>query len=582
MTHTRSSFLLKWGLLSMAVIAVTGLFFGAIAPVKATSLPTDFVETLYVNGFANPTAMRFAPDGRLFITQQTGQLRVVENDVLVPTPALALTVDSGGERGLLGLAFDPNFGVDNYIYLYYTVPGIPDPVTPPHNRVSRFAITGNVVNPASEEILLELNNLGTNIHNGGSINFGADGMLYIATGDNGIGSNSQNMNNMFGKILRIEKDGSIPKDNPFYDTATGDNRTIWALGVRNPYTSAFQPGTGLYYINDVGSNGLNAIEEINQGSSGANFGWNVVEGEVGNPLYEDPIYSYTHDNGECAITGGVFYNPTTATFPAEYVGDYFFGDFCASWIYSYDIASDTATPFATSTAVNVTDLAVSADGDLYYLARGGGGQVFKISYVEGSSTETPTSTSTIDPEVTPTETTVPPLDLVVNGGFEVGDVNNTSLPANWKAKNIAKDKIKCNKADKVIAHSGECAFLFKGVPGEKGGLVQKPAVDGLLAGDTLTLHAFVKARKLSLNISNLKLVVKFPTADKVKFTLPLDQNYDDYTELFDTASLTEAPTKVKLTINSRSATGKWWVDDVSLLVNEVLTDTLIPLPLPLP
>ncbi|MBC8170906.1 MAG: PQQ-dependent sugar dehydrogenase, partial [Anaerolineae bacterium] len=294
MTNPRSSFLFKWLLFSTAIIALTGAFFGSISPVNAIDLPTDFIETPYISNVPNPTAMRFAPDGRLFITQQTGELRVVENDILVGTPVLDLTVDFSGERGLLGLAFDPNFAVDNYIYLYYTVPGPIEPPAPPHNRVSRFEITGNVADPNSEDILLELSNLSSsNVHNGGSINFGADGMLYIATGDNGSGGNSQNMANLHGKILRIEKDGTIPEDNPFYDTATGDNRSIWALGLRNPYTAAFQPGTSLFYINDVGSSGIDATEEINEGSSAANFGWDIVEGEAGNPLYDDPVYAYT-------------------------------------------------------------------------------------------------------------------------------------------------------------------------------------------------------------------------------------------------------------------------------------------------
>src|SRR5207247_421716 len=157
---------------------------------------------------SRPTAMEFAPDGRLFVAQQGGQLRVIKDGQLLATPFVNLNVDSSGERGLLGVAFDPNFATNNFIYVYYTVPG-----SPAHNRVSRFTANGDTAVAGSEFILLNLNNLSaaTN-HNGGAIHFGPDGKLYIAVGENANPSNAQTLSNLLGKVLRINSDGSIPND----------------------------------------------------------------------------------------------------------------------------------------------------------------------------------------------------------------------------------------------------------------------------------------------------------------------------------------------------------------------------------
>src|SRR5262249_3312339 len=153
-----------------------------------------FTQSLFVNGLSNPTAMEFAPDGRLFVCQQGGQLRVIKGGVLLPASFLTVTVDSSGERGLLGIAFDPNFARNQYVYIYYTA------TTPAiHNRVSRFTANGDVVLAGSETVLLDIDNLSsaTN-HNGGAIHFGPDGKLYIAVGENADGSNSQTLANLKG------------------------------------------------------------------------------------------------------------------------------------------------------------------------------------------------------------------------------------------------------------------------------------------------------------------------------------------------------------------------------------------------
>jgi hypothetical protein len=179
-------------------------------------------------------------------------------------------------------------------------------------------------------------------------------------------------------MLRINSDGTIPSDNPFFNTASGANRSIWALGLRNPFTFAFQPGTNRMFINDVGQN---AWEEINDGIAGSNYGWPNTEGPTTNPAFRSPLFSYGHGNGPttgCAIAGGAFYNPSTVQFPASFLGKYFFADLCSGWIRMLNPTDNTAEGFATGVAQPV-DLKVSNDGSLYYLARGSS-SVFRVQF----------------------------------------------------------------------------------------------------------------------------------------------------------------------------------------------------------
>ena len=202
---------------------------------RAATVPAGFTETIIASGLASPTAMQIAPDGRLFVCEQGGRLRVIKGGVLLPTPFLTVTVNATGERGLLGVAFDPEFARNGHVYIYYTA------TTPTvHNRISRFTASGDTAVAGSEVVLLELDSLSsaTN-HNGGAMAFGPDGKLYAGVGDNANGAHSQSLNTLHGKMLRVEKDGSIPTDNPFYSLAAGKNRAIWAMGLRNPFTSAF-------------------------------------------------------------------------------------------------------------------------------------------------------------------------------------------------------------------------------------------------------------------------------------------------------------------------------------------------------
>jgi glucose/arabinose dehydrogenase len=333
----------------------------------AATVPTGFTDAVVVSGLSNPTAMAMAPDGRIFVCQQGGALRVIKNGVLLPTPFLTVTVDSAGERGLLGIAFDPNFVSNQLVYVYYTAtsPAI-------HNRISRFTANGDVALAGSETIIMELPNLSTATnHNGGAMHFGPDGNLYVAIGENANGANAQSLATRLGKILRMTSTGGVPPDNPFIGQTTGANQTIWALGLRNPFTFSFQNGTGRMFINDVGQN---TWEEINDGIAGSNYGWPTCEGFCNPPnaSFRDPIFAYMNDAQTCAITGGAFYNPQAPQFPANFVGNYFFADFCGGWIRRLDPAAGNAvSDFATGISSPV-DLMVSPDGFLYYLARGAG------------------------------------------------------------------------------------------------------------------------------------------------------------------------------------------------------------------
>jgi glucose/arabinose dehydrogenase len=346
-------------------------------PAKANTLPDGFIEIDIATNLGLVTGFEFAPDGRIFVTTQDGKVRVIKNGGLLREPFLKLDVNMSPERGLLGITFDPEFASNQYVYLYYTVS-----VPPIHNRLSRFTANGDVVLEGSEVPLLDIEPLLTTSHNGGDIHFGPDGKLYVAVGENAIGANAQTLENRLGKILRINADGTIPTDNPFYETALGTSRAIWAVGLRNPYRFTFQPGTNRMFINDVGEN---MWEEINEGIAGGNYGWPENEGYSGVTPFISPLYVYPHKGDAptgCAITGGAFYNPPTAQFPAEYVGKYFFTDFCGAWIYYVDpedSAPLTPTLFSKSASAPV-DLEVGSDGSLYYAARGGDGSIRKIGY----------------------------------------------------------------------------------------------------------------------------------------------------------------------------------------------------------
>jgi glucose/arabinose dehydrogenase len=342
-------------------LVLLGLLAQAL-PALAATLPAGFTETEIARGIVRPTAMALAPDGRIFVCEQTGALRVIKDGRLLPDPFVTVKVFTEGERGLVGVTVDPDFPRTPHVYVYYTATG---PVV--HNRVSRFTAQGDKAIKGSELAILDLPQLVKPIHNSGTMRFGPDGYLYIAVGENGVPENAQSLANPLGKILRIAKDGTIPAGNPFYDRTSGIAKAIWVLGLRNPFSFAFQPGTGRMFIDDVGNK---TWEEIDDGVAGANYGWPVTEGPANDPRFQAPLYAYRHgptpETG-CAITGGAFYDPEEPQFPAPFLGTYLFSDFCSGWIRRFDPATKAVAAFATGIGSPI-GLQVGDDGSLYYLS----------------------------------------------------------------------------------------------------------------------------------------------------------------------------------------------------------------------
>jgi putative heme-binding domain-containing protein len=333
------------------------------------TLPPGFAAEVVATGFTGATALEVAPDGRIFVCEQTGTLRVIKNGKLLPEPFVKLPVDSSWERGLIGVTVAPGFPKSPYVFVCYVA------AKPyPHHVVSRFTAAGDIAEPASEKILLEGDDqtkLGGDVpagHQGGALHFGIDGKLYISIGEQTAGKPAQDLHSLLGKILRINPDGSIPDDNPFVVKTTGKYRAIWAMGCRNPFTFAVQPETGRIFINDVGG----IAEEINEGIAGANYGWPIVEhGPKTDPRFRGPVYHYPT---ACII--GAAFAPADLPWPKEYRSQYFFGDFNHGWIKTLDPATGRAgrvnAPVVKTFATGLrrpVDLRFAPDGSLYVLLR---------------------------------------------------------------------------------------------------------------------------------------------------------------------------------------------------------------------
>lgn len=294
--------------------------------------------------FDQPVLLTAPPDGtdRIVVVEQPGRVRIFANDANVTAMATLLDlsgqVQFGGEEGLLGLAFHPDFASNGWFYVYYTAG------SPRRSVLSRFTIgpDPNVAEPASEQILLEVAEPYSN-HNAGSLAFGPDGKLYVACGDGGSGNdpqnNAQSLDNLLGKILRLEADGSVPPDNPFVGQGGGVREEIWAYGLRNPWRTSFDHATGRLWVGDVGQG---AQEEIDVIERGANFGWRVFEGTRGNvnptglpaSAFTSPVLAYGRSEG-AAVVGGYVYRGSAV--PAL-LGAYVYADFVSGnvWALVYD------------------------------------------------------------------------------------------------------------------------------------------------------------------------------------------------------------------------------------------------------
>jgi glucose/arabinose dehydrogenase len=372
-----------------------------------------FIDQVFENGLNDPTSMAFTPDGRLFVAEKGGTLRVIKNGALLAAPFLSVPVSTSGERGLIGVAIDPNFATNKYVYVQYTTSS--DPI---HNKVSRF--TASASNPdvaaaGSELTIIDLDALDGSYHNAGALHFGGDGKLYIAAGDNGHSSDAQKLTTRLGKILRINSDGTIPADNPFYNTS-GTKKEVWALGLRNPFTFAFS-NTGVMYINDVGKD---LVEEVNQGASGGNYGWPTCEGPCTTNGFTNPIYSYQHPPGEGrSIAGGAFYH--ASQFPTEYQGNYFFADYVANFIKRLTAGNQVADFLAD--APTPVDIDVGPDGSLYYLSYQNG-EVHRVQY-QGGGNGVPNAVAAASPTFG-----TPPLAVNFDGSGST-DPDGDALGYSW-------------------------------------------------------------------------------------------------------------------------------------------------------
>jgi len=368
-----------------------------------------------VSGVVAPTAIRFEPvTGDLWITEKgsgvvSGTARVRVRDAVTGAMTTALTrscVDSQGERGLLGLIFDPDYGTNHHVYLFYTRRYESSGAcfesgqsAGSRNIVARFVESNGQLD--SETVLLRGPGLGpaSMIHNGGSLAFADDGTLLVSMGDGGVGPVStnpaRNLSDLRGKILRIARDGSVPSDNPFVGVA-GARPEIWALGFRNPFRIAVDPSTGTVIIGDVGES---LWEEIDLGIAGADYGWPCYEAGVpastcspapapGSLTF--PVFAYSHNGPSPPATGGaIIAGPvyTAAAFPPDYAGSYFFADYVAGWIQNATIDAGGGLSeirgFLTGAAGPV-DLAVSPDGCLCYAAINVS-EVHEVCYAGGAN-----------------------------------------------------------------------------------------------------------------------------------------------------------------------------------------------------
>ncbi len=438
---------------------------------KASQLPPGFAEQLIASNL-DPTDMVIAPDGRIFITFKSGQIRVFEKGVLRTDPFFSIEVDNYNERGLGHMALDPNFDTNHYFYVYYTVK------EQNHNRVSRFTANGDYFLPTSEKILLELDALSGTIHNAGDMVFGADGKLYISVGEGANPANAQSFTTLLGKVLRINPDPAnlIPADNPFVSTTTGKYQAIWALGFRNPFSMDIQSSTGKIFVSEVGQE---TWEEVNEVQAGKNYGWPLVEGllttQVAPANYKDPIYAYHHGtaaNQGCAVVGAMFYNPRQNQFPSEYVGKYFFADYCNGYIAYIDPATAVVKTFSTGVTRPLA-MIVAPDGTMYYLARsgiGGGSEADNTSTTSGTLWKVNYTGSGIPTIASQPANAIAPIGDDVEFIFTAS--GNQPLTYQWQKNGVA------------IVGATQASYIFKNVQLTDSGVKLKCVVSNSLGSAT--------------------------------------------------------------------------------------------------
>jgi glucose/arabinose dehydrogenase/chitodextrinase len=335
-----------------------------------------FQNEILATGFNLPTAIKFLPDGRMLVVELAGKIKVLPPPYTTPdpTPFLQLTnIGSAGvQQGVYDIALDPNFNTNHYYYIFYTLG------TPNVDRLSRFTanatLTGTVA--GSEFVIYQDGESANAEHHGGAINFSNDGKILLTTGEHFNAGEAQDLTKPRGKILRFNMDGTVPTDNPFYDGAGPNYDAIWALGLRNPFRAYYDAPTGRLIIGDVGGNVYaTAIEEIDIGARGANYGWPNVEAPNGNPAYTAPAYYYPHNGRDAAVVAGFVYHGTQ--FPSSYQGSFFFADYTQNWIkrLTFDANGNVTGVFN----FEPTDGSVDGPyGDIVYMTEGPDGALYYV------------------------------------------------------------------------------------------------------------------------------------------------------------------------------------------------------------
>ncbi len=334
--------------------------------------------------FSSPVDLQYAPDGtdRVFVVEQSGVIRVFENNKNTTTTKVFLDitdrVTSGGETGLLGLAFHPDFANNGYFYVDYTTPN------PLRTHISRFQVTSNPdsADKNSEQVLIEVAQPYSN-HNGGRVIFGPDGYLYIGFGDGGSGGdpndNGQNRSVLLGKILRIDVDNptgglnyGIPPGNPFVGNTQGWREEIFSWGMRNPWRFSFDLQTNWLWCGDVGQS---AWEEVDTITVGGNYGWRCYEGNhvynsanCNYPDYRFPIWEYAHTGGNCSISGGYIYRGMRRP---ELTGAYIYGDYCSGDIWRLNYGANVTNSLITTSTSSILAFGVDMNNSIYVLCSNG-------------------------------------------------------------------------------------------------------------------------------------------------------------------------------------------------------------------
>lgn len=357
-----------------------------------SSIQAQVTPVLYAEGFSNPVSIANAGDERLFIVERAGLIRIIDGEGNVePTPFLDISgiITAGGEQGLLGLAFHPDYSDNGYFYINYTdLDG--------NTVIERYEVSESnpdIADDQSGMLILEFDQPFDN-HNGGDIKFGPDGYLYIGTGDGGDGGdpqdNAQDLSTLLGKMLRIDVDGGspyvIPDDNPYTENGEAMDE-IWASGLRNPWRFSFDRQTGDLWIADVGQQDIEEVNFVPAGEgAGWNFGWRCYEGSQeynttdcgAEGEYEFPVFEYTQvgENG-CSVTGGFVYRGSDYPLLDGY---YFFADYCNDRIYSlHDNAGQWLMEDHGQYADNnFTTFGEDGSGELY-IAGISSGKVYKIT-----------------------------------------------------------------------------------------------------------------------------------------------------------------------------------------------------------